>query len=62
METRWRLLLEARYIISLNKQINDLIPIIKVDKETIYNDINYRLKKFDLELYQRVISVLNKNY
>ena len=62
MEIRWRLLLEARYIISLNKQIRDLVPIIRVDEETIYNDINYRLKKFDNELYQRVISVLYKNY
>ena len=60
MENVVRILLEARYIISLNKSIKDLVPIIKVDEETIYNDINYRLKKFDTELYNRVIGILCK--
>ena len=55
-----RMLLEARYIISLEKSISDLVPIMKIDEKVIYNDINYRLKGFDLELYNRVISVLAK--
>ena len=52
-----RMLLEARYIISLEKSISDLVPIMKIDEKVIYND---RLKGFDLELYNRVISVLGK--
>lgn len=60
MENIGRILLEARYIISLNKSIKDLVPIIKVDEKTIYNDINDRLKKFDLELYNRVVGILCK--
>ena len=50
--------MEARYIISLNKKIKDLVNIMNVSKSTIYNDINNRLKDFDLDLYNRVISVL----
>lgn len=61
METTKRLLMEARYIISLNKEISDLVPIVKVPKEIIDYDIKYRMKDFDLELYNRVISILYKN-
>ncbi len=61
MEIVRRMMLEARYIISLNKNISELVPIMKINEETIYNDINYRLKVYDLELYNRVISVLEKN-
>ena len=55
-----RILLESRYIISLNKSINELVPIMNIEEETIYDDINFKLKKFDTELYERVISVLYK--
>ena len=60
MEIVKRILLESRYIISLNKSINELVPIMKIEKETIYDDINFKLKKFDTELYERVISILQK--
>ena len=56
-----RMLLEARYIISLNKKISDLVPIMKIDEKIIFDDINYHLKDFDFELYNRVIRVLEKN-
>ena len=53
-----RILLEARYIISLNKNIKELVPIIKVSERTISRDIKYRLKNLDTELYNRVIKIL----
>lgn len=56
-----RILLESRYIISLNKKISELVPIMKINEDIIYDDINYKLKNFDSELYNRVINVLNKN-
>lgn len=62
MELINRMLLESRYIISLNKQIKDLVPIIKVSEDVIYDDINNHLEKFDKELYNRVINILNKKY
>ncbi len=60
MEIIKRIMLESRYIISLNKTISDLVPIINVSEQVIYDDINYRLKDFDKDLYKRVIGILNK--
>ena len=47
MKIKQRILLEARYIISLNKNIKELVPIIKVSERTISRDIKYRLKNLD---------------
>ena len=58
MKIKQRILLDARYIISLNKNIKELVPIIKVSERTISRDIKYRLKNFDTELYNRVIKIL----
>lgn len=58
MKIKQRILLEARYIISLNKNIKELVPIIKASERTISRDIKYRLKNFDTELYNRVIKIL----
>ena len=58
MKIKQRILLEARFIISLNKNIKELVPIIKVSERTISRDIKYRLKNFDTELYNRVIKIL----
>lgn len=58
MKIKQRILLEARYIISLNKNIKELVPIIKVSERTISRDIKYRLKNLDTELYNRVIKIL----
>ena len=60
MERTLRVLMEARYIISLHKNIPDLVSIIKEDEKTIYNDINIYLKEYDKELYERVINILEK--
>lgn len=54
MEIRKRILLECRYIISLNKKIDELVKIFKVSKSTIYKDLNERLYIFDKELYFRI--------
>lgn len=55
-----RIMLECRYIISLNKNISQLVPIMNLQEEVIYDDINYRLKEYDYELYNRVISILQR--
>lgn len=55
-----RIMLESRYIISLEKEIKDVAMIMNLDEKVVNKDINYYLKKFDLTLYNRVISVLNK--
>ena len=58
MERTFRLLMEARYIISLHKNIHDLVPIIHQSENIINEDIYNYLKDFDLELYKRVINIL----
>lgn len=55
-----RILLECRYLLSLNKNYQDLSNIFKVSIDLIYDDLNYKLPKFDSILYQRVHSVLKK--
>lgn len=55
-----RIMLESRYIISLEKEIKDVALIMNLDEKIVDKDINYYLKKFDLKLYNRVISILNK--
>lgn len=61
METTKRILLECRYLISLNKSYYDLAKIFNVSVDTIKFDINIRLKDIDQELFYRVKDNINKN-
>ena len=54
-----RILLECRYLLSLNKNYNDLANIFNLSVTDIYNDLNNRLPKLDSILYKRVKEVLN---
>ena len=56
-----RVLLECRYILSLNKNYQDLSLIFKKDINIIYDDLMNKLPKFDTILYKRVNYVLNKD-
>jgi hypothetical protein len=53
-----RILLECRYLISLNKSYSDLSKILGVDEKIVFHDLNYKLKDYDTELYQRVSKIL----
>ena len=55
-----RILLECRYLLSLNKDYNELSLIFHTDVKTIYDDLLVKLPKFDTILYKRVNGVLNK--
>ena len=61
MNIKERILLECRYLISLNKSYRELAKIFKVSPSTISLDLNGRLYNLDEELYYRVKSILNKN-
>lgn len=61
METTKRILLECRYLISLNKSYYDLAKIFNVSVDTIKFDINIRLKDIDQELFYRVKDNIAKN-
>ena len=54
-----RILMECRYLLSLNKSYYDLSIIFNTDINTVYDDLNNKLPKFDSILYKRVSSVLN---
>lgn len=55
-----RILLECRYILSLNKTYYDLAMIFQISVDEVYHDINNKLPKLDTILYKRVNYVLNK--
>lgn len=48
-----RIMLECRYLLSVNKSYQDLSNIFGMSKETIWNDLNVKLKDIDINLYNR---------
>ena len=56
-----RILMECRYLLSLNKSYYDLANKFNRDEKLIYNDLNILLPKYDSILYKRVKHVLNKD-
>ena len=54
-----RILMECRYLLSLNKNYNELANIFNISVLEVYNDLNKRLPKLDSILYNRVKIVLN---
>ena len=53
-----RILLECRYLLSLNKNYQDLAIIFNISQNDVYCDLNDRLPKLDKVLYKRVKNVL----
>ena len=56
-----RILLECRYIISLNKSYSDLANYFNISINDVYNDLNVKLPNLDTKLYERVNKVLKEN-
>lgn len=56
-----RILLECRYLLSLNKNYQDLSNIFKISVQEVYDDLNNKLPKLDTILYQKVNCLLKKN-
>ena len=54
-----RILMECRYLLSLNKNYEELAFIFHTDIDTIYNDLEVLLPKLDTRLYEKV-NVLKK--
>lgn len=61
MKESERIMLECRYLLSLNKSYQDLANILKIPVSEVYNDLTVKLPKIDTILYARVNKVLNKN-
>lgn len=56
-----RIMLECRYLLSLNKNYHDLANIFKISVSDVYNDLNVKLPNIDTILFERVNKVLKKN-
>ena len=55
-----RILMECRYLISLNKNYKELSKILNIDEKIIYDDLNNKLKNIDIILFKRVLKYLPK--
>ena len=55
-----RIMLECRYLLSLNKNYYDLANIFNISVNDVYNDLNVKLPIIDTILYNRVNKVLKK--
>ena len=56
-----RIMLECRYLLSLNKTYYDLANLFNISETDVYNDLNIKLPSLDTKLYERVNKVLKKN-
>ena len=59
MKENERILMECRYLLSLNKNYNDLALKFNISEIDVYNDLNIKLPKIDTILYKRVRNVLD---
>lgn len=55
-----RIMLECRYLLSLNKNYCELSKIFGVNQKIIWNDLNVNLKNIDVKLYNRCQNKLKK--
>lgn len=61
MSDHERIMLECRYLLSLEKSYYDLAKIFNITVSDVYDDLNIKLPIIDTKLYERVNKVLNKN-
>ena len=61
MSEKERIMLECRYLLSLDKNYKDLANLFKISVNEVYHDLNVLLPSIDSILYKRVNKVLNKN-
>lgn len=48
-----RIMLECRYLLSLNKNYEELSNIFGISKDNIWSDLNIKLRNIDIKLYNR---------
>ena len=55
-----RIMLECRYVLSLNKSYQELSKLMHINIDIIYDDLNNKLKSIDSILYKRTQNCLKK--
>ena len=56
-----RVLSEAKYMIKTNETIRQIAKKHNVSKSTVHKDLKERLKKCDINLYEKVKKILKKH-
>lgn len=52
----------AKYIIKSEDTIRGTAHVFNLSKSTVHNDLSKRLRKIDMTKYEKVQSVLDKNF
>lgn len=60
MSEKERILLECRYLLSLNKNYFQIANKLKINEKLVCSDLNDKLPKIDRILYNRVEKKLKK--
>ena len=55
-----RIMLECRYLLSLNKNYVDIAKRLNVSEDLVFNDLNYQLPKMDQILYHQIQKKIEK--
>lgn len=55
-----RILLECRYMLSLNKTYLEIANYLNIGEDVVYRDLNYLLPRVDSILYERILKKLKK--
>ena len=60
MREHERIMLECRYLLSLDKDYYDLANLLNISVGDVYDDLNNKLPNIDTKLYERVNEVLKE--
>ena len=58
MKEKERILMECRYLLSINKSYKDIANRLNVSIDIVRDDLTNKLKNYDFLLYERVKKVL----
>ncbi len=57
-----RAVIVGKHILSSENTVRQTAFIFGISKSTVHNDVSYRLKKIDKNLYEKVKKILDKNF
>lgn len=61
MNIKNRIIKEANYIIDNDATIRSTGLVFNISKSLVHKDIHLKLKKYNYDLYEKVVMVLNKH-
>ena len=61
MSENERIMLECRYLLSLDKSYSELAKLFNIRVIDVVDDLNNKLPNIDRKLYQKVNEVLKRN-